>query len=42
MLKCDDCPYAERDYCEYYGGTKAWFVECGLGREPEECEGEER
>lgn len=25
---CEECEHAERDYCEYYGGAKRWFI-CG-------------
>lgn len=26
-MRCDDCVYATRDYEEYFGGHKEWFVD---------------
>ena len=39
---CANCRHATRDYAEYFGGLKCWFVDgCKLDKEPEYNEEEE-
>ena len=41
FMRCEDCEYAEWDYCEYYGGHRQYFVSgCkkSLSPEDDECE----
>ena len=42
MKDCQNCEHATLDYCEYYGGSRQWYVEdCKKGHdvgEEVECE----